>query len=50
MKETIINLFFDYFRNVKGYEDWTDNEIIFSYNDDDINEFLSYLKRIIKEQ
>jgi len=50
MKEKIINLFFDYFRNIKGYENWTDNDIIFCSNDDDINDFLNYIKKIIKEQ
>lgn len=35
--------FVEFFREVKGYEDWTEDEIEFSRNNDDITEFLEWL-------
>lgn len=37
--------FMAFFRNEKGYEDWTDEEIALSVNEDDINEFCDYIKK-----
>lgn len=35
--------FVEFFRNEKGYDDWTEQEIEDSRNDDDITEFLEWL-------
>ena len=35
--------FCEFFREEKGYADWTDNEIDLSRNDDDIDEFIVWL-------
>jgi hypothetical protein len=32
-----------FFRNKKGYKDWTDDEIDLSRNDDDFKEFVIWL-------
>lgn len=37
--------FVEFFRHEKGYSDWTENEIEFSRNNDDITEFLEWLVR-----
>lgn len=44
LDEELWKEFTDFFRNEKGYEDWTDDEINLSLNDDDITEFIQYLK------
>lgn len=35
--------FVEFFRNEKGYTDWTEDEIEDSRNDDDTTEFLEWL-------
>lgn len=35
--------FVKFFREVKGYEDWTEDEIEASRNDDDTDEFIKWL-------
>ena len=35
--------FVEFFRNEKGYSDWTEDEIEFSRNDDDTTEFMEWL-------
>lgn len=40
----IWELFMEYFREVKLHTDWTDEQINYSMNDDDINEFLNFIK------
>lgn len=35
--------FVEFFRNVKGYEDWSEDEIEFSRNQDDEEEFVKWL-------
>lgn len=37
--------FVKFFREEKGYTDWTENEIELSMNNDDIKEFINYLLR-----
>lgn len=35
--------FVEFFRNVKGYEDWSEDEIEFSRNQNDDEEFVKWL-------
>lgn len=35
--------FCEFFREEKGYEDWTDEEIDISRNDDDFEQFVKWL-------
>lgn len=35
--------FVEFFRNVKGYDDWSEDEIEFSRNEDDEEEFVKWL-------
>lgn len=35
--------FCEFFRTVKGYSDWTDEQIDLSRNDDDIEKFITWL-------
>ena len=35
--------FVEFFRNIKGYEDWSEDEIEFSRNQDDEEEFVKWL-------
>lgn len=37
------NNFVKFFREEKGYEDWTEQEIEYSYNDDDIKSYMLWL-------
>lgn len=46
----IIELFFIYFKDIKGYQDWSDNEILFNYNDDDIKDFLNFIQKTLKNK
>lgn len=41
-------LFVQFFREVKLYADWTEEEIDNSMNDDDINEFLEFIKESLQ--
>lgn len=40
--------FVEFFRYEKGYEDWTEDEIECSRNDDDATEFLGWLVKTIE--
>lgn len=44
----IWDLFVQFFREVKLYDDWTEEEIDFSMNNDDINEFLEFIKESLQ--
>lgn len=35
--------FVEFFRNVKGYDDWSEDDIEFSCNQDDEEEFVKWL-------
>lgn len=35
--------FVEFFRNVKGYDDWSEDDIEFSRNQDDEEEFVKWL-------
>lgn len=39
-------LFVQFFREVKGYSDWSDDEIDLSMNNDDIVEFVKWLSEV----
>jgi len=41
--EKVWEKFTDFFRNEKCYSDWTDEEIDYSRNDDDFEEFVIWL-------
>lgn len=45
--QRIWEAFLDFFRNVKGYNDWTDEEIATSMNNDDIQEFCKYIINLL---
>lgn len=42
--------FVEFFRNEKGYADWTEDEIEDSRNDDDTTEFLEWLVKELKSK
>ena len=42
--------FVEFFRTEKGYEDWTEDEIEFSRNDDDTTEFMVWLVNKLEEK
>ena len=44
MEQAIWELFIRYFREEKGYEKWTDEEIAGSMNQDDIRDFTEFIK------
>lgn len=39
--------FLSFFRNVKGYLDWTDEEIATSINNDDLKEYCEYVMKVL---
>lgn len=41
--------FIAFFKYVKGYSDWTDEEIAISMNNDDINEYIKWVKKVLGE-
>ena len=41
--------FCEFFREEKGYEDWTDEEIDLSRNDDDFEQFVQWLAQTDQE-
>lgn len=43
IEDSIWDLFVKFFREVKGYENWTGDEIELSYNGDDVAEFVAWL-------
>ena len=42
--------FVEFFRTEKGYEDWTEDEIEMSRNDDDTTEFMIWLVNKLDEK
>lgn len=36
-----------FFRNIKGYNNWTDEEIARSMNNDDIKEYIEWVKEVL---
>ena len=47
-EKLIEDLYYDwYFKNEKGYEDWTDEEIMGSTQRDDIDGFLVEVEKIV---
>lgn len=44
----IWNSFTTFFREEKGYDDWTDDEIGGSMCNDDIDEFIEYIKKTLQ--
>ncbi len=58
MKDTVIeydnqeeqylwNSFVYFFRNVKGYSDWTDEQIALSMNNDDLKEYCKWVMKVL---
>lgn len=41
--DSVWELFVRFFREVKGYSDWSENEIDLSLNNDDVVEFVKWL-------
>lgn len=39
--------FMAFFRNIKGYDTWTDEEIATSMNNDDLKEYIEWLKGVL---
>ena len=39
--------FLAFFRNVKGYANWTDEQIALSMCDDDVDEYIEWVKKIL---
>ena len=39
-----------FFREIKGYEDWTDFEISMSMNNDDVKEYIEWVKYNLMEE
>lgn len=44
--DSVWDLFVKFFREVKGYDTWTEEEIDLSMNNDDIVEFIKWLSEI----
>lgn len=49
IENSIWDLFVQFFREEKGYENWTDDEIELSYNGDDVAEFVAGLSEATTE-
>lgn len=41
------NSFVYFFRNVKGYSDWTDEQIAISMNNDDLKEYCKWVMKVL---
>lgn len=39
--------FIVFFREVKGYKDWTDEEIATSFNSGDVEEFINWIRKVL---
>lgn len=39
--------FVAFFKYIKGYNDWTDEEIARSMNNDDIKEYIEWVKEVL---
>ena len=38
-----------FFRNVKGYQDWTSEQIALSMNNDDLKEYCEWVMKVLGE-
>lgn len=47
--QKIWEAFVVFFREVKGYNDWTCEEIATSMNKDDVEEFINYIRKVLGE-
>ena len=48
MRDKIINLYYDdFFKNYKGHDDWSDEEITISTCKGDVDEFIDEVKNIM---
>ncbi len=41
------NSFVYFFRNIKGYSDWTDEQIALSMNNDDLKEYCKWVMKVL---
>ena len=48
LEDEITDNFFRFFREIKGYDSWTDEQITFSMNNDDVCEYVEYIKSILE--
>ena len=46
-KQKLWESFMAFFRYVKGYEDWTDEQIATSMNNDDLKEYIEWVKKVL---
>ncbi len=47
-EQQLWDAFTSFFRYVKGYTDWNDEEIARSMNIDDFNEFVEWAKKVLE--
>lgn len=43
LDDNLWDLFVKFFREIKGYQDWTEEQIDLSMNNDDIQEFITWI-------
>ena len=48
--EKVWKKFCEFFREEKGYSDWTDEQIDYSRNNDDVEEFIVWLVEKLEEK
>jgi len=48
-KQKLWESFMAFFRYVKGYEDWTDEQIAISMNNDDLKEYIEWAKKVLED-
>lgn len=41
--------FMAFFRYIKGYSDWTDEEIAMSMNNSDLTEYIEWIRKVLGE-
>ena len=46
-KQKLWESFMAFFRYVKGYEDWTDEQIAIGMNNDDLKEYIEWVKKVL---
>lgn len=49
MVEELNDMLYSWFRYVECHEDWTDEQILFSLNEDDVKKFKEYLTENFEE-
>lgn len=47
LEDKIYEAFYTFFRDEKGYKNWTNEEIDTSTNDDDLLEFIAYIFKFL---